>query len=94
MVFSELMSSSSVLGNSLKCGCTCNEQRPGYCKINDPLFKFTSTTNLPIFSINPSIDSLLPMQKCIKLNKSDLENMRQLSLANDESRVLSLLFFS
>lgn len=93
MVFSELMSSSSVLANSLKCNCTCNEQLPGYAKINDPLIKFTSTTNLPIFIINPSIDSLLPVQKHVKLKKSDLENMRELSLANDVCRVLSMLFF-
>lgn len=49
--------------------------------------------NLPAFIINLSVDFPLPTHKCINLKKSDLENMRELSLANYVCRALSMLSF-
>lgn len=49
--------------------------------------------NLPAFIINLSVDFPLPTHKCLNLKKSDLENMRELSLANYVCRVLSMLSF-
>lgn len=87
------MSSSSVLANCPKCDCICDEEPPGYAKINDSSIEFTPKTNLPAFIINPSVDFPLPRRKCIKLKKSDSENVRELSLANYVCRVLSMLSF-